>query len=90
MNTQKEFAGGLLGTLISSAGMWAEIESIVSIVCAVVGLVITIVTCVVIPVWRRWREAKKDGEITPDEAEDIANAIQDGIDKINDDVKKEK
>ena len=90
MNTHKEFIGGICGTLISSAGMWAEIESIVSIVCAVVGLCITIVTCVVIPVWRKWREAKKDGAIDPDEAEDIANTIKHGIDSINDDRKKEK
>lgn len=90
MNTQKEFIGGICGTLISSAGMWAEIESIVSIVCAVVGLCITIFTCVVIPVWKKWREAKKDGAIDPDEAEDIANTIKHGIDSINDDIKKEK
>ena len=90
MNTQKEFIGGICGTLISSAGMWAEIESIVSIVCAVVGLCITIFTCVVIPVWKKWREAKKDGAIDPEEAEDIANTIKHGIDSINDDIKKEK
>ena len=90
MNTQKEFIGGICGTLISSAGMWAEIESIVSIVCAVVGWCITIFTCVVIPVWKKWREAKKDGAIDPDEAVDIANTIKHGIDSINDDIKKEK
>ena len=90
MNTHKELIGGICGTLISSAGMWAEIESIVSIVCAVVGLCITIVTCVVIPVWKKWREAKKDGAIDPDEAEDSANTIKHGIDSINDDIKKEK
>ena len=90
MNTQKQFIGGICGTLISSAGMLADIESIVSIICAVVGLVITIVTCVVIPVWRKWREAKKDGKIDPGEAEDIANTIKDGMDRINDDIKKEK
>lgn len=90
MNTQKELIGGICGTILSSAGMWADIESIVSIVCAVVGLIITIVTCVVIPVWKKWREAKKDGEITPEEAEDIADTVKDGIDKINDNIKKEK
>lgn len=90
MNTHKELIGGICGTLLSSAGMWADIESIVSIVCAIVGLIITIVTCVVIPVWKKWREAKKDGAIDPDEAEDIANTIKDGIDRINDDIKKEK
>ena len=90
MNTHKEFIGGICGTLISSAGMWAEIESIVSIVCAVVGLCITIVTCVVIHIKKKWREAKKDGAIDPDEAEDIANTIKHGIDSINDDIKKEK
>ena len=90
MNTQKKFIGGICGTLISSAGMLADIESIVSIVCSIVGLVITIVACVVIPVWKKVRDAKKDGAIDPEEAEDIANTIKDGIDRINDDIKKEK
>lgn len=90
MNTQKELIGGICGTILSSAGMWADIESIVSIVCAVVGLIITIVTCVVIPVWKKVRDAKKDGAIDPEEAEDIANTMKDGIDRINDKIKKEK
>ena len=90
MNTDKRLIGGICGTLISSAGMLADIESIVSIICAVVGLVITIVTCVVVPVWKKVRDAKKDGAIDPDEAEDIANTMKDGIDRINDKIKKEK
>lgn len=90
MNTDKKLIGGICGTLISSAGLLADIESIVSIICSIVGLIITIVACVVIPVWKKLRDAKKDGAIDPDEAEDIANTMKDGIDRINDKIKKEK
>ena len=58
-------------------------ENIVSIVCCIAGLIITLITCVIVPVWKKIAEAKKDGVITPDELDEIADTLQDGIDSIN-------
>lgn len=87
-NDIKTVMGGLCGSLISFFGASmnvGDIESIVSIICGVLGLIITIISAVVIPVWKKIRDAKEDGKITPEEAEDIVNTLQDGIDKINKD-----
>lgn len=77
--------GALLGNVLSVGGWLADLESIVSIICCVIGLFITIVTCVIVPVWKKVRDAKKDGELTPEELDEIAGTLQDGIDSIRKD-----
>lgn len=86
MNTENIKSGviGLTGSLISLTGInMGEIESIVSIVCGILGLFITIMGVIVIPVWKKIRDAKKDGKIDPEEVEDIVNALKNGMDKID-------
>lgn len=77
--------GALIGNAIAVGGWLADLESIVSIVCCVAGFLITFVTCVVVPVWKKIREAKEDGELSPDELNEIAGTLQDGIDSIRKD-----
>lgn len=77
--------GALLGNVLSVGGWLADLESIVSIVCCVAGFLVTLVTCVVVPVWKKIREAKEDGELSPDELNEIAGTLQDGIDNIRKD-----
>ena len=86
MNTENIKSGiiGLTGSLISLTGInMGEIETIVSIVCGIVGLFITIMGVIVIPVWKKIRDAKKDGKIDPEEVEDIVNTLKNGMDKID-------
>ena len=77
----------LLGNVLSVGGWLADLENIVSIVCCIAGFLITFVTCVVVPVWKKIRDAKTDGELTPDELNEIAGTLQDGIDQIKKDGK---
>lgn len=77
--------GALLGNVLSVGGWLADLENIVSIVCCIAGFMITFVTCVVVPVWKKIRDAKKDGELTPEELDEIAGTLQDGIDSIGKD-----
>lgn len=77
--------GALLGNVLSVGGWLADLENIVSIVCCIAGFMITFVTCVVVPVWKKIRDAKKDGELTPEELDEIAGTLQDGIDSIRKD-----
>ena len=77
--------GALLGNVLSVGGWLADLENIVSIVCCIAGFMITFVTCVIVPVWKKVRDAKKDGELTPEELDEIAGTLQDGIDSIRKD-----
>lgn len=79
--------GALLGNVLSVGGWLADLENIVSIVCCIAGFMITFVTCVIVPVWKKIRDAKADGKLDPEELDEIAGTLQDGIDKIKKDGK---
>ena len=83
MSESEKLLGALIGNAVSTAGWLQDMENIVSIVCCIAGLIITLITCVIVPVWKKMAEAKKDGVITPDELDEIADTLQDGIDSIN-------
>ena len=83
MSESEKLCGALIGNVVSTAGWLQDMENIVSIVCCIAGLIITLITCVIVPVWKKIAEAKKDGVITPDELDEIADTLQDGIDSIN-------
>lgn len=82
MSNSDKLLGALIGNVVATVGWLQDMENIISIVCCIVGLVITVITCVIVPVWKKIAEAKKDGKITPDELEEIADTLQEGIDKI--------
>ena len=74
--------GALLGNVLSVGGLLADLENIVSIVCCIAGFLITFVMCVIVPVWKKIRDAKADGKLDPNELNEIAGTLQDGIDQI--------
>ena len=82
MSESEKLLGALIGNAVSTAGWLQDMENIVSIVCCIAGLIITLITCVIVPVWKKIAEAKKDGKITPDELDEITDALQDGLDQI--------
>ena len=83
MSESEKLLGALIGNVVSPASWRQDMENIVSIVCCIAGLIITLITCVIVPVWKKIAEAKKDGVLTPDELDEIADALQDGLDQIN-------
>lgn len=83
MSNTDKLCGAIIGNVVATAGWLQDMENIVSIVCCIAGFLITLVTCVIVPVWKKIAEARKDGVITPDELDEIADTLQDGIDSIN-------
>lgn len=79
--------GAFIGNALAVGGWLADLESIVSIVCCVAGFIITLVTCVIVPVWKKIRDAKSDGKLEPEELDEIAETLRDGIDQIKKDGK---
>ena len=77
--------GALIGNALAVGGWLADLENIVSIVCCLAGFLVTLITCIIVPVWKKIHEAKEDGQLTPDELDEIAGTLQDGIDRIRKD-----
>lgn len=90
MNNTEKLCGALIGNVVSTAGWLQDMENIVSIICCIAGFIITLITCVIVPVWKKILDAKKDGKITPDELEGIADTLQDGLEKIDPNLDKDK
>jgi len=83
-----QLTGGIAGTVVSFSGLTLEqADHIVSLVCGILGIAITVFTCIVIPVWKKVRNALRDKRITPDEAQDIADTLKDGLDKLKEEQK---
>ena len=85
MSNTDKLCGAIIGNVVATAGWLQDMENIVSIVCCIAGFLITLVTCVIVPLWKKMQSAKEDGKLTPDELQDIADTLKDGIDQIKKD-----
>lgn len=75
---------GIIGTTVSATGAGlsvTEIQAIVSIVVTVLGFIISVLIPLGIKLYHKIKDAKKDGEITKEEAEDIASAAKEIVDE---------
>ena len=83
---------GTIGTILSAIGINStqDVESITSIVCTILGLLITITSCIIIPVAKKIINAKKDGKIDADEANDIIDTLDEGLKKLEETKKEDK
>lgn len=85
--------GGVAGTVLSAVGAGmsvTDLQAIISIVATVIGLIITIMTGVVIPLIKKYKAAKEDGKITTDEVLDLVETATDGLNKVKEEITKEK
>ena len=85
MSNADKLCGAIIGNVVATAGWLQDMENIVSIVCCIAGFLITLVTCVIVPLWKKIEEAKKDGEITPDELQEITDTLKDDLEQIKKD-----
>ena len=88
----KSLFGGVCGSALSFMAMsmsTSEVADIVSIVTGVLGLLITLIAVIIIPVIRWYAKAKKDGKIDIDEINELADTLQQGVDKVSSKNKKE-
>ena len=83
----KEVIGGIVGTSVSAVGTGLQTNELLQTISLVLTILGTLIT-IIMAIYNWWRNAKKDGKITEDEIEDGLNLLNNGIDKLKDDVKK--
>lgn len=86
----KEFIGGIVGTILSSTGAIANLNEWLTIVSTIITILGGIVTLIVIPLVAWYKKSKEDGKITKDELEEGVNIIKDGVDELKDKNRKDK
>lgn len=75
---------GILGTSISAIGTGlsvTELQAIISIIVTVLGFIISVLIPLIIKIVKKFKDAKADGVITKEEAEDIASTAKEIVDE---------
>jgi hypothetical protein len=75
---------GITGTILGSVGASmsvTDIQAIVSIVVTVLGFIISVLVPLGIKIYHKIKDAKADGIITREEAEDIASTAKEIVDE---------
>ena len=84
---------GLIGTAISAAGMAisaTDVQAIISAVVTVLGFIFGVVIPWVLKLVSKIREAKKDGHISSEEADDLISSIEQAAKDISENLPKDK
>lgn len=74
---------GIIGTAVSATGAGLsinELQAIISIIITISGFIISVLIPLGIKLYHQIKEAKKDGKITKEEAEDIAATAKEIVD----------
>ena len=75
---------GIIGTAVSAAGAGlsaTEVQAIISIIITIAGFVISVLIPLIIKLVKKIKEAKADGKITKEEADDIASTVKEIADE---------
>ena len=75
---------GILGTSISAIGTGlsvTELQAIISIIVTVLGFIISVLIPLIMKIVKKTKDAKADGVITKEEAEDIASTAKEIVDE---------
>ena len=86
----KEFFGGLLGTVLSATGTATQTNETLQTISLIITIVGGIITLIVIPILTWYKNAKKDGKIDKEEISDGLETLQEGIKGVKDIVDKSK
>ena len=75
---------GVVGTAVSAAGAGLsvnELQAIISIIVTIAGFIISVLIPLIIKLVKKIKEAKADGKITKEEADDIASTVKEIADE---------
>ena len=87
---------GIVGTAVGAAGAGisvTDVQAIISIIVTVLGFVISVLIPLIIKLYHKVKDAKADGVITKEEADDIASTAKEIVDessKLKDEVSNKK
>ena len=87
---------GIIGTLVGATGAGmsvTDVQAIISIIVTVLGFVISVLIPLMIKLYHKIKDAKADGVITKEEADDIASTAKEIVDessKLKDEVSNKK
>ena len=90
---KNDYLLGLIGTGVGAVGTSlsvTEVQAIVSIIVTVLGFLISVVIPYAVKIILKIKKAKQDGVITQEEIDDITSDLQEGANKTEEFIEKNK
>ena len=88
MKPINELVAGLFGTGSCAVGTALQTNEVLQTISLIITILGGIVTLIVLPLLNWYYKAKQDGKITPDEIKEGVETLQEGLDKLDDNLKK--
>lgn len=80
----KQLLTGAIGTSLSAIGTITQTNEILQTISLIITICGAIVSFIVLPILNWYLKAKKDGKIDASEIKDMAETLNDGIEKMQD------
>ena len=90
MKTPTELILGVVGTSTSAVGTVLQPSEVLQIISLCITILGGIISLIVLPILNWYKNAKKDGEITPEEIDEGVKTLQEGIEGVQQIVDKNK
>ena len=87
---KNEFIGGCIGTGLAILGTATQINEALQTISLIITILGAIVSFIIVPFLSWYRNSKKDGKITLDEAAKGAETLKEGLDKTKEAIDKER
>ena len=87
---KQEFITGCVGTGLAILGTATQLNEMLQTISLIITILGAIVSFIIVPLLSWYRNSKKDGKITIDEAAKGAEAIKEGLDKTKEAIDKER
>ena len=90
MKPINELIAGIFGTGSCAVGTALQTNEVLQTISMIITILGGIVTLIVLPILNWYHKAKQDGKITSDEIKEGVETLNDGLDKLNDNLKGDK
>jgi len=87
---KNEFIGGCVGTCLAILGTATQINELLQTISLIITILGAIVSFIIVPLLSWYRNSKKDGKITLDEAAKGAETLKEGLDKTKEAIDEER
>lgn len=85
---KEELVAGTIGTSLGVFGTATQTNSTLQTISLIITIIGACITYIIVPIVSWYLKAKKDKKITPDEIKEGVEIIKDGIEEVDDKIKK--
>ena len=83
---RNEYIAGGVGTAFGVVGTATQVNETLQTISLILTIIGALISFIVVPLLNWFKDAKKDGEISPDEIKGAAETLEDGLNKVHDTI----